>query len=132
MASEHHIMMEMGWTEDRHRAYLALRTVLQTLRDRMTPEEAAHLSAQLPMLVRGFYYEGWNPSGKPDTSIDKKAFLDEVQEGFRLEEVEAEWITRGVFKVLFHRATKGEIEDVEQVPPKGLSELFPRPREVSA
>ena len=39
--------------EDRHVAYNALRAVLHVLRDRLTPEQAVHLGAQLPLLVRG-------------------------------------------------------------------------------
>ena len=35
--------------EDRHHAYLALRAVLHALRDRLPPEVAVHLGAQLPM-----------------------------------------------------------------------------------
>lgn len=37
------VMDELG--PDRQRAYRALRAVLHTLRDRLTTEEAAHLSA---------------------------------------------------------------------------------------
>jgi len=43
---------------DRPHAYNALRAVLHVLRDRLTPEQAVHLGAQLPTLVRGIYYEG--------------------------------------------------------------------------
>jgi len=57
------VMDELG-SDDRHRAYLALRSVLHSLRDRLTIEEATDLGAQLPILVRGFYYDAWNPSGK--------------------------------------------------------------------
>ena len=44
--------------EDRRDAYRALRSVLHVLRDRLTPEQAVHLGAQLPALVRGIYYDG--------------------------------------------------------------------------
>ena len=44
---------------DRRSAYRALRSVLHVLRDRLTPEQAVHLGAQLPLLVRGIFYDGW-------------------------------------------------------------------------
>ncbi|HEY7713558.1 MAG TPA: DUF2267 domain-containing protein, partial [Candidatus Binatia bacterium] len=46
------IMTELDWHDQPHKAYLALRTVLHALRDRLTVEEAVQLGAQLPMLVR--------------------------------------------------------------------------------
>jgi uncharacterized protein (DUF2267 family) len=52
-------------TKDRRFAYRVLRAWLHTLRDRLTVERAAQFAAQLPELVRGVYYEGWNPSRVP-------------------------------------------------------------------
>jgi len=53
----------MVW-DDPHKCYMALRSVLHALRDRLPPAEAVQLAAQLPMLIRGFFYEG----GIPPTS----------------------------------------------------------------
>jgi uncharacterized protein (DUF2267 family) len=116
---------ELRW-EDQHRAYLALRATLHALRDRLTVEEAAHLGAQLPMLVRGFYYEGWSPAGKPVKERHKEEFCAHVQESFQKEkDSDAEKIVRGVFSMLSRRITEGEIEDIKHIMPPELRELWP-------
>ena len=52
-------------TDDRAMAYRVTRSWLHTLRDRLPVPIAAHLAAQLPDLLRGVFYEGWNPSKVP-------------------------------------------------------------------
>jgi uncharacterized protein (DUF2267 family) len=52
-------------TGDRRLAYRAARAWLHTLRDRLTVPVAAHFAAQLPELLRGVFYDGWNPSRVP-------------------------------------------------------------------
>ncbi len=52
-------------TADRQFAYRVLRSWLHTLRDRLTVEATAHFAAQLPELLRGIYYDGWNPGKVP-------------------------------------------------------------------
>lgn len=113
------VMENLGW-DDKHRAYLALRSVLHTLRDRLTIEEATDLGSQLPMLVRGFYYDGWNPSGMP-VKFDRKEFLVNIREQFiNGRNIDAEKITRAVFKVLDKRIAAGEIEDIKAILPGEL------------
>jgi len=55
------IMSELDW-DDKHRAYILLRSTLHVLRDRLQPNECAHLAAQLPTLIRGIYFEGYRPA----------------------------------------------------------------------
>jgi uncharacterized protein (DUF2267 family) len=76
------IMQELGG-EDRHKAYVSLRTTLHALRDRLTLEETAQFGAQLPMLIRGLYYEGWTPTGKPDKVRHKADFLAPIRAHFQ-------------------------------------------------
>ena len=112
--------------DDRRKAYLALRATLHALRDRLTVEEVAQLGAQLPMLIRGFYYEGWDPTHKPLRLRDKEEFLGLVAEEFRTDDtLNPELIARAVFKVLADRVTAGEIEDVKHVMPAEIRELWP-------
>ena len=119
-------LMQELHREDRRKAYLAMRATLHALRDRLTVEEVAQLGAQLPMLIRGFYYEGWDPTGKPLKIRSKDEFLGLVAEEFRTDDtLNPELIARAVFKVLSDRVTAGEIEDVKHVMPAEIRELWP-------
>lgn len=127
-------LMEELHTQDKHYAYLALRGTLHALRDRLTVDEAAQLGAQLPMLVRGLYYDGWDPSGKPRRERHLEEFLDHLRETFQRAEpnVDPGRIARAVFAVLSRRVSVGEITDVRQSLPKELRELWPEGKRPAA
>jgi uncharacterized protein (DUF2267 family) len=110
---------------DRHHAYLALRATLHALRDRLTIEETADLAAQLPMLIRGLYYEGWDPAGKPLKERHREQFLTRISEELRPSGIDAESAARAVFLVMANRISEGEIEDIEHVLPKEIRDLWP-------
>jgi uncharacterized protein (DUF2267 family) len=118
------LMDELGWS-DRHKAYLALRATLHALRDRLTVQEVAQLGAQLPMLIRGFYYEGWVPSDTPLKVRHKDQFLALIERQFSDDEIDTDLVARGVFAVLSRRIADGEIKDVRQVLPSEIRELLP-------
>ncbi|OGS18569.1 MAG: hypothetical protein A2219_05235 [Elusimicrobia bacterium RIFOXYA2_FULL_50_26] len=121
------IMIELN-TDDRHHAMIALRAVLHTVRDRLMLSEAVELGAQLPLLVRGIYFEGWHPAKKQLKERHKDQFFAHVTHYFRNEpDVDAEKVVRAVFKVLAHRISEGEIEDVKHLLPVELRELWPEP-----
>lgn len=120
-------LAELMETRDRHRAYLALRATLHALRDRLTVETVAQLGTQLPMLIRGFYYEGWDPSGKPVKERRREQFLARIAEAFRDEDpADAEQVAEAVFVLLSERVTAGEIQDVKHVLPEEIRDLWPR------
>ena len=68
------LMDELSW-KDKKRAYRILRATLHALRDRLTPHEAVHLGAQLPMLIRGLYYENWHMKDAAPPEHTKQTFL---------------------------------------------------------
>lgn len=119
------LMEELGWQEP-HRAYHALRAVLHALRDRLSVAETADLAAQLPLLIRGLYYEGWVPSGKPLKERKKEEFLAHIAAAYPNDAtVEPEDIARAVFKVLETHVSAGEIQDVQHVLPREIRSLWP-------
>ncbi|HXK30308.1 MAG TPA: DUF2267 domain-containing protein [Candidatus Binatia bacterium] len=120
------LMVELGWENRPQKACLALRTALHALRDRLTVEEAVHLGAQLPILIRGVYYEGWKLTGKPVKERHKSEFLDHIAAVFRDDDtVDPEKVMRSVFKVLARHISKGEIDNVKNSLPKSLQDLWP-------
>jgi uncharacterized protein (DUF2267 family) len=121
------IQMRTGW-QGRHSAYHALCAVLHALRDRLTIDEAVALGAQLPMLVRGFYYEGWHPAGKPNRERTKEEFLAHVGKYYvQPPEIGVETVVRAVLQVVARHVTTGEVESIKRVLPPELRALFPEP-----
>jgi uncharacterized protein (DUF2267 family) len=119
------VMERMG-EPDRHHAYTALRATLHALRDRLPVDEAAHLGAQLPMLLRGVYCEGWHPAGTPVKEREKGAFVAHVREAFRANpQIDAEKVVRAVFALLAQRISAGEIKDVKHNLPPEIRGLWP-------
>jgi CBS domain-containing protein len=107
-------------------ALAALRATLHTLRDRLPREHAAQLGAQLPMLIRGLYYEGWDPLREPTRVRHQQEFFDlvsaELKEHHELRD--ARRVTRIVFGVLAKHLSPGEKEKVLLTLPEELRELW--------
>ena len=86
------------------------------------------MGEQLPMLIRGFYFEHWDVSGKPPAVRSRNDFCAYVsahmsragQHGSN-----AEIVTRAVFRLLDRKATDGEIEDIQHILPSPLIDLWP-------
>jgi uncharacterized protein (DUF2267 family) len=116
----------------REQAYKALRAVLHAVRDRLPPAEASDLGAQLPMLVRGFYYDGWHPADKPLKYRDEQHFIEYVaRELPGLDKAELEITVTAVFDLLGMRlgnaTDKGETGQVRRALPVAVRALWPQP-----
>jgi uncharacterized protein (DUF2267 family) len=111
---------------DRKHAWKVLTATLHGVRDRVGPENAIHLGAQLPMLIRGFYYEGWHPAGTPVRTRHTDDFLDYVSgDAFRGLGIDPGRALRAVLKVMSNKLDPGEIAKLIKLFPKELRELWP-------
>ena len=126
--TNHWLKMMMGelGIDDRRNAFHALRAALHALRDRVGPENAVHLGAQLPMLLRGAYYEGWHPAGTPTRERHLQVFVDHVAaglpQGSQINPAEA---ARACFAVMERCLDRGELLKVRRTLPHEVLNLFP-------
>ena len=117
---------ELGKPADRRYAFRVLRGFLHTLRNRLPVEEAVHLAAQLPELLRGVYYEGWRPSEVPARYHDAATFLDNVaREAALAGETEAAYGSEAAARVLAAHVTEGELAKVRAVLPAAIATFLP-------
>jgi uncharacterized protein (DUF2267 family) len=110
---------------DRETAYSALRATLHVLRDRLPVATAAHLGAQLPLLVRGIYYEGYKPAVTPVKDRTQSDFLERLGWELRPHQLETLDVARAVFKVMNAHVTEGGVRHVRDILPKQLRGLWP-------
>jgi uncharacterized protein (DUF2267 family) len=109
---------------DRHLALAALRAVLHAVRDYLTVEQSAHLSAQLPTLIRGIYFEQWTPDApSPGRSVD--ALLLRIEAHLKGYEGRcgADDAAGAVFAVL-EESISGGAEKIKATLPKPIRELW--------
>ena len=114
-------MMQELETDDRRNAFTALRAVLHTLRDRIGPANAVHFGAQLPMLLRGAYYEGWRITG---TTHEREIedFIDHIHSHLPNNfPIAAFRVARAGFAVLREMLEPNECEKVTRLLPRDIT-----------
>ena len=121
----HDLMERLAWA-DQERAYHALRAVLHAVRDRLTVDQIAGLAAQLPLLVRGMFYEGWQPAKAPLKIRKKDEFYEHVSRELDSSTlVSIERITDAVLAVLAKHIDHGEVAHIKATLPGPLREMWP-------
>lgn len=110
---------------DRQLAWKVLSTVLHKLRDRLQPDLAAHLGAQLPLLVRGAYYDLYEPSKQPVENAGGDEFVEDVARWLSdARPVDPRDAIATVFDVLDRHISKGQLDKVWNALPKNIRTLW--------
>lgn len=105
-------------------AYRALRATLGALRASLPLAEVADLAAQLPVVLRGLFFDGWQPQ-RETTRVRRREFLERVGEGLAGSDLDPREAAGAVFALLARRVSPGEVEDLRGVLPRSLRALWP-------
>jgi uncharacterized protein (DUF2267 family) len=111
---------------DKEEAWTRLGAVLQTVRDRIPVDEAADFAAQLPELIRGVYFQSWNPSDTPKTWRHREEYLGAFNEKLGPHDpIDAEETIRAVLKVAARHMDNAALKKVKDTHPKEVWDLWP-------
>lgn len=118
----------LDWASARD-ALRMFRVTLAAVRDHLGHDEAAQFAAQMPILIRGMYYEGWKPSSTPVADRNVEDFVAGIErEVSGVAEYHGREDIGAVFHLLNGRISAGEIADIRAALPKAIRDLWPEPR----
>jgi uncharacterized protein (DUF2267 family) len=125
------ISAEIG--PDRHLAWHVLGAVLRSIRDEIQVEQSAHFAAQLPLLIRGAYFDQYRPAMQPATARSQHDFIARIQQdmdGSR--PVNVQQAATAVMRTLNRHVTEGQVRKVRDALPKGVRAMWPEPAHTEA
>lgn len=116
-----------GWSNEREVLHL-LRAVMTKIRDHLPVDEMAQFSAQLPIILRGMFFEGWQPKLTPvheRRAADFIASIDAVVGDVIGYQGPSD--IKAVFNTINAHISRGEIEDIRACLPQDLRDMWPAP-----
>jgi uncharacterized protein (DUF2267 family) len=110
---------------DRQLCWRALGVVLRALRDRLPTDLSAHLGAELPLLIRGAYYDQYRPAAQPMDIPDLESFIARIAGDLAdARPTDPKDAARAVFATLSQHIPRGQIEKVQQSLPRDLRDFW--------
>jgi uncharacterized protein (DUF2267 family) len=107
-------------------AFASLRATLHALRDQLDRDTVMELGARLPALLRGLYYDGWNPASAPAPAATREDFMERVEhESPRASRIKAARAAKAALEVIFERLPAAVMAPVVERLPANLRELWP-------
>ena len=109
-------------TQDRRLAYRVTRAWLHALRDRLPVPIAANFAAQLPELLRGVFYDGWNPSRVP-VKFGPREYVLRFARDAGVHDTDVPHAAGLVTRVVRSHVSAGALDEALTALPPGLREL---------
>lgn len=117
----------LDWSSKRSTLRL-LRTTLHQVRDYLLVDELAQFSAQLPLLIRGMFFEGWVPKKTPVKARRAEDFIHGIEARLgETQEYRGAQDIRCVFDLLNAHLSEGEIKDIRASLPEEIRDLWRAP-----
>jgi uncharacterized protein (DUF2267 family) len=124
---------DLGHPQEKGQAYILLRAVLHTIRDRITISESFHLLSQLPMFLKAVFTEHWQYREQPLQFQTVEEFKDAVkEEQARHGEQQFNWsqstedlISMVLSSLGTRYLTEGQLQHIAMQMPKEVQPLFP-------
>jgi uncharacterized protein (DUF2267 family) len=124
---------DLGHPEEKGQAYILLRAVLHTVRDRITMSESLHMLSQLPMFLKAIFTEHWQYREQPLQFQTVEEFKEAVkQEQARHGEQQFNWsqstedlISMVLSSLGTRYLTEGQLQHIATQMPKEIQPLFP-------
>jgi len=99
-----------------------LRSTLHALRDCLPCPDAEKFGAQLPLVMRENFFQGWSPGSGRLTSGNREEFCRRLRKYSKYQApVEEERAVRAFCRVLDQRISQHDIEDISAILPDGLA-----------
>jgi len=124
------ICAEIG--PDKHLAWHVLGAVLRSIRDELLIGQSAHLAAQLPLLVRGAYFDQYRPAAQPVPERSQEDFIARIRHelaGSR--PVRPDLAATAVMRTLNRHITEGQVKKARDALPKSIRALWPEPEQTA-
>lgn len=119
------IEKDLGWEGHRHQSYEALRAVLQALRDRLPLDETINFAAQLPLVIKGVFFDGWQPQDVP-IKMTRDEFVERISKDLNFLKIEdgTGRIIKAVLDNLFQIINPDEANKLLDILPSDISSLL--------
>jgi len=135
-AQEPHIYMQdlaarLEHSDEGPRTLIIWKAVMHTIRDRIHMGESLDLISQLPVLLRGFYVDGWKYHEQPPADYSTmKQFTDAIKEKQeQYGEAQFDWpqstekIASIVFESLHRYLSEGQLAHIRSQLPQEVKEI---------
>jgi len=125
------VAAELGDPAELEAAGRVVVAIFHTLRDKLSTEESFHLVSQLPMILKGVYVDGWDPSKQFHRTETLQDFVNELRShdsnaaarDFGDDE-QAVRNFQAVIRVMSHYVSDGEMRHIKQQLPRPVAALF--------